>query len=181
MMALCMFASLSQAGHALGVTYSEGYKDVVSWHEDNLFVVADNELPVSISYRYIQSFESGLRLDGGVSFFYTGGDIDYYDLPVQITLGYNFLKDTGYEPYIRGGMSYHFTDGDFVESSAGLGFLGALGIEIGDEWARFFMEVSYDTAQATFSTTETDSIYTRAPSEKELAVSGVMFSVGLKF
>lgn len=177
--ALSISASFSQAGNAIGLTHSSGFDDVADWHEDNLSVDRDG-LGLGISYRYIHEFDSNLRLDLGAGLFGVYGDVDYTDLPLQVTIGYNFLKGASFKPYVRGGLSYHIMDGDYVEKEADVGFLGALGVEIGSQ-VSFFAEVSIDTAEATFSTAEGNYWYVTNPSREEIAVNDVMITMGVRF
>ncbi|MDJ0807029.1 MAG: OmpW family outer membrane protein [Gammaproteobacteria bacterium] len=179
--AFSLSAQVSHAGHAIGLAYSNGMNDVSDWHEENLYVDRIG-LPLGLSYRYIHDFDSDLRLDVGVSWFGTGNDsdLDYSDLPLQFTVGYSFFKDNVFKPYVRGGLSYHIMDGDYVEDEAGLGFLGALGVEIGRR-GNFFAEISIDTAEATFSTDASNKAVTRTHSTEDIAVSDMVFTIGGRF
>jgi len=167
---------------AVGLTYSKGFHDVVSWHEDHLAVQTD-EIPVGLSYRFIRNLDSGLRLDVGIGpiAIFTG-DVDYYDVPLQLTGGYSLFKGSSFRPYIRGGLSYHINDGDYVESSAGLGLIGAVGVEIGRRGhVNFFAEASVDTAEATFSTNEGNAVYVTSFSKEDIEIAGVQFTAGIGF
>jgi len=177
--ALSLSTQLSHAGNAIGLTYSSGFDDVANWHEDNLYVDRSG-IGLGISYRYIYEIDSNLRLDVGAGYFGTWGDIDYSDLPLQVTLGYNFAPGTTFKPYVRGGLSYHLMDGDYVDKEADVGFIGALGVEIGSR-GNFFAEVSIDTAEATFSTSASSSAYTRHYSVEDIAVNDVMLTLGARF
>lgn len=179
-----MYAQFSHAesGHAFGLSYSSGFKDVVDWHDQNLLVEDDFSWPIGISYRYINYLTDGLRMDVGVGpMSLIAGDISYYDVPLQLTLGYSFLKDTAFSPYIRAGAAYHLNDGDYVQTSADFGFLGAIGAEIGKSRVKFFAEIAVDTAEATFSTAEGPSIYVRQSSRQDITVLDVHFTAGVKF
>lgn len=176
---LSISAQLSQAGNALGLSYASGFDDVANWHEDNLYVDRSG-LGLGLSYRYIHEFDPNLRMDVGASYYGMWGDVDYSDLPLQLTIGYNFAPSTTFNPYIRGGLSYHIMDGDYVEKDADVGFLGAIGVEIGSG-VSFFMEVSMDTAEATFNTNEGSWYYTRRVSQEDLKISDVVFTLGARF
>jgi hypothetical protein len=179
--ALSLSAQTGFAGHAIGLAYSSGMQDVADWHEDNLYVDSMG-FPIGLSYRYIHDFDLGLRMDAGFGWFGTGidSDLDYSDFPFQLTVGYSFFKTNVFKPYVRGGISYHFMDGDYVEDEAGMGFLGAFGVEIGRR-GNFFAEVSIDTAEATFSTDASDKAYTRYHSTEDIAISDVVFTIGGRF
>jgi hypothetical protein len=110
------------------------------------------------------------------------GDVDYYDVPLQLTGGYSLFKDANVRPYLRAGLSYHFNDGDYVESSAGLGFIGAVGLEFGKPGrVSFFAEASIDSAEATFSTAEGSASFVSSPSEEDIEVGGAQFTIGVVF
>lgn len=179
-----MFTHLSHAdsNHAFGLSYTSGFSDVVDWHEENLLVEDTFDIPIGLSYRYIHTFGSGLRMDVGVGpTSLIAGDIEYLDIPAQLTLGYTFLKDGGFSPYIRGGVVYHINDGDYVKTSADFGFLGALGAEIGKSRVKFFAEIAVDTAEATFSTAEGNQLFVVKNSQEDIAVLDAHFTIGIKF
>jgi len=174
--------SHADSNHALGLTYSSGFGDVVDWHDNNLLVEDVIDIPIGLSYRYINNFDSGLRMDVGVGpMSLIVGDIEYYDIPLQLTLGYNFFKGGGFSPYVRGGVVYHINSGDYVKTSADFGFLGALGAEMGKSRIKFFAEVAVDTAEATFSTAEGNPLFVLNSSEEDIAVLDVHFTIGMKF
>jgi hypothetical protein len=169
-------------GGAFGLTYSTGFEDVVDWHDDHLS--ADiTDIPVGVSGRFVQRYDSGLRMDAGIgpiAVFY--GDIDYYDVPLQLTGGFTLFKDAIVRPYLRAGVTYHINDGDYVEDSAGLGLMGAVGLEIGSpRTVSFFAEVSFDNAEATFSTAEGDGLYVTSASKKDIEISSTQFTLGVTF
>ena len=176
---LSLSAQTSQAGNAIGLTYSSGFEDVLDWHEEHLYVDRSG-LGLGISYRYIHDFNPNLRMDIGASYFGAWGDVEYSDLPLQLTIGYNFLPGATFKPYVRGGMTYHIMDGDYVEKEADFGLLGAVGVEIGSR-ANFFAEVSVDTAEATFSTSASTSAWTRSASEEDIKISDWMLTLGARF
>ena len=176
---LAISAQLSQAGNAIGLSYASGFNDVADWHEDNLFVDRSG-IGLGLAYRYIHEFDPNLRLDIGASYFGTWGDVDYSDLPLQLTIGYNFAPSGSVNPYIRGGVSYHIMDGDYIEKDADVGVLGAVGIEMGSA-VSFFMELAVDTAEATFNTEESNSAWTRRYARDEIKISDVMLTLGARF
>lgn len=174
--------SHAESNHAFGLSYSSGFGDVVDWHDENLVVEDDFSWPIGLSYRYIHTFESDLRMDVGVGpISLIAGDITYHDIPTQLTLGYTFLKDGGFSPYIRGGVVYHLNGGDYVKTSADFGILGALGAEIGTSRVKFFAEVAVDTAEATFSTAEGNQLYVVKNSQEDIAVLDVHVTIGITF
>ena len=174
--------SHAASNHALGLSYTSGFGDVVDWHDNNLLVEDAFDVPIGISYRYIHTFSSGLRMDVGVGpVSLIAGDIEYHDIPAQLTLGYTFLKSGGFSPYLRGGVVYHINGGDYVKTSADFGLLGALGAEMGKSRIRFFAEVAVDTAEATFSTAEGNPLFVVKSSQEDITVLDVHITMGVKF
>jgi hypothetical protein len=176
---LSLAASVSQAGNAFGLVYSSGFKDVMDWHDDHLYVDSEG-LGLGFSYRYIHEFDPNLRMDIGAGFFGIYGDIDYTDIPLTLTVGYNLITDGTFKPYIRGGLSYHIMDGDYVESEADVGLFGAFGVEFGKKIA-FFAEIAMDTAEATFDTSAGNTAWERDKSQDDITINDVMLTMGVKF
>ncbi|MEN8180366.1 MAG: hypothetical protein ABFS39_17340 [Pseudomonadota bacterium] len=185
---LSLSTQVSQAGsnHIIGLAYTSGFQDVVDWHDDNLNVETDMLSPVGLTYRYNYNYDSGLRMDIGLGpISMIGGDVDYFNMPLVATVGYNLFQDSGFNVYVRGGLSYHILDGDYVVDDSATGLLGAVGIEAGNR-VKFVAEISMDTAEAAFSNGGTyvwnsDTGYTYVESEEEIAIDDVMFTIAVKF
>ena len=165
------------------MTYSSGFKDVADWHDDNLNVESDLISPVGLTYRFNYNYDSGLRMDLGLGpISMIGGDVDYFNMPLFATVGYNLFQDSNFNLYVRGGFTYHILDGDYVTDDSATGLLGAVGIEAGGR-VKFVAELAVDTAEATFSNggvylyDQGEYVY----SEEEIAVDDVMFTVGVRF
>ncbi|GAB1261160.1 hypothetical protein [Aurantivibrio plasticivorans] len=141
------------------VSYVPGVEDVLDIYEDNLRyeppgfyydVDVAETLPIGIGFRGVYHADNGLRTDLSVGpLFLIAGDADHLQLPVAATIGFNFNHGGTVTPYVRAGLSHHFTSGDYVEDTS-IGALGAIGIEFGH--GRFFswgLELAVDTASIT--------------------------------
>lgn len=174
----------AESAHYLGLSYVSGARDVWNWHEDNLNLDDDIVgIPIGISYRYATLFESGMRLDVGVGpAVLIVNDVDYHDIPLQLSVGYSFLPSSDVRLYTRIGASIHINDGDYVKDEAGVGAIGAIGLEFGAPGSvSFFAEAAYDSAKATFSTLESNEYYTRRFSEEEITVNDFLLTLGVRF
>jgi hypothetical protein len=176
--------ALAESAHYLGGSYVSGAKEIWDWHEENLYLDEDSGgIPIGLSYRYANVLSSGMRVDAGVGpVVLIIGDVEYHDIPLQLTIGYSFSQSSNVRPYVRLGASYHISDGDYLKEKAGVGAVGAIGLEIGNPGSpSFFIEAMYDTAQATFSTAQSNSYLVRQFSEKEIAVSDFLLTLGVRF
>jgi len=146
-----------ETDHAFGVSYSTGASDLFQEIE------LDVEWPIGFSYRPHWNFESGLRIDLGIGPAIVGwgrvstplfGIYDIYlDVPVSTTVGYNFARERGVNPYLRGGLVVHFIDAEFSGDSTAAGVVGAGGLE----WRnrrdlKVFTEVTYDSSDFDINT-----------------------------
>lgn len=136
--------------NVIGVGYQSGFNDISDFHEELGYDVSSISF-IGLSYRLAAKFDNGARIDTGFGpVTIMTGDASYSDIPLGLTLGYTFLEKETFRPYIRGGFTYHINSGDYVETGAGFGMLGAVGCEIGnDDGVSFFAEVAYDSAEAT--------------------------------
>jgi hypothetical protein len=161
--------------------------DIWDWHKDNLYVDTDGGgIPLGVSYRYANVFESGMRVDAGVGpivlIVDEDDNADYHDIPVQLSIGYSFSQSADVRPYARLGISYHINDGEYLKKRAGAGVIGAIGLEIGSpKSASFFIEAAIDTAESTFSTAESNAYVVRQASEEDIAVNDFLLTMGVRF
>lgn len=166
--------------HALGLSYVTGVGDVGDFYDDEASLDVTT-WPVGLTYRFVVNLDIGVRVDLGVGpIVLMLGDSDYWDVPLQATVGYSLFPHHTFRPYLRGGVSYHVMDGDLVDSKAGAGLLGAVGVEIGRRGrGSFFAEVSLDTAEATFRhENPSPGVNSRA---EDIKVSDVAVTVGFTF
>lgn len=160
---LCMFAllALSLPGSAMaggmrypvGLSYVSGFSDLADQYKDNLeaegyFVWDVTEWPVGISFKPYYQWDNGLRLGvdvGPIMAIY--GDIDHFQVPLNVNVGYTLNPSDPVSFYVRGGPSYHFASGDYVDGS-NLGVMGGVGVELfkGARTA-LAIEATYDTAE----------------------------------
>ncbi len=177
-------ALADHSAHYLGLSYVSGVVDIWNWHEDNLYMQEESGgIPIGISYRYAKLFDSGLRLDAGVGpIVLIVGDVEYHDIPVQLSVGYSFSQASDFRPYARIGASIHNNNGDYVKDKAGVGVVGAIGFEYGNPGSPcFFMEASYDSAKTTLSTDQSNQYFTRRFSQEDIAVSDIQLTLGVRF
>lgn len=176
--------ALSETAHYLGISYVSGAPDVWDWHEDNLYLDTDGGgIPLGVSYRFANITDSGLRFDIGVGpVVLIYGDVEYQDIPIQLSLGYNLFSSDSLTTYARAGASLHISDGDYLKEEADFGGVLALGMEFGSSGStKFFMELAYDTAEATFSTAQNSTYFVRRASEEDIEVSGFQLTLGARF
>lgn len=133
----------------VGISGISAYKDVVDLHEDNLKLKSRDvdkhgHWPIGLSFQPHVEFNSGLRIGAGLGpatfvWFdednddddddnFDDDDVHFYDVPLNLTVGYTFLPTSDISPYVRAGLVYHIAGGDYVEDIRP-GVLGAVGIE----------------------------------------------------
>jgi len=157
----CQTANAAEWCFPVGLTGITGFGDVVDLHKENLeakgyIVDSSTYLPVGITFQPYVQFENGLRLGGGLGPFALilidspgtadGESSNFYDLPVNLNIGYTFLPESNISPYIKAGGLYHFAGGDYVEDISP-GFFGAAGIEFfRKNMVSLGLEIAYDTS-----------------------------------
>jgi len=168
---------------AIGLSYPSGFQDVVDFYDDVPWLEVDRLSPVGLFYRLLVNYDSGMRTDVGVGpLTYVIGDVAYHDIPLTLTIGYNFNSKGSFNPYVRGGLSYHFIDGDYVKDTKPVGPFGALGVEFmkNKPW-QFFVEVAYDGAEATMKVDEYRYGFGTYRKTEDINPMGVMVSAGFMF
>lgn len=136
----------------VGLTYANGYDDIFDLSEDNLeaqgYLTDSVEgLPVGLSFRPYYQLDNGLGfgLDLGPMMMIFG-DVDFFNLPVNLNCRYTLNPEANISPYARAGLGYNFASGDYVEGK-GAGFFGALGVEFLKGGAvSMGVEASFDTS-----------------------------------
>jgi hypothetical protein len=135
----------------LGLAYASGLQDVTDLYEDNFRkagfdVNVDLKFPLGIAGGVSYDWLSGVRVDANLGpVFVIGGDVKHSEMPLVLTVGYNFLRDSDLSPYVRVGAAYHFVDGDLY-SSAKLGPFVAVGVD----FTHFTIEVALDRSEVEF-------------------------------
>ena len=153
--------------------------DIVDQYEDNL--AADgfttdsaDGIPVGISIQPYYEFDSGLGVGVGIGpYMIIYGDVDFFNLPVNLSARYALMSKSNTSVYLRAGVSHNLASGDYVEDSQ-VGFLGALGVEfMRKKMVSLGVEVGYDS-----STIELEDRTTSNPNDtKEYEPVGFMVSV----
>lgn len=150
----CLFATGVQAGDwgfELGVSYVTGIDDVADHYEQNLArsgfdAEVDVRVPIGLNAKAFYLWDSDVRADLGLGpMFFISGDVKHFELPVSATVGYSFLAGTGFSPYVRAGLVYHYVDGDqYAGTSPGV--LVAAGVDL----TRFTFEIATDRSEVEF-------------------------------
>jgi len=135
----------------LGVSYASGLHDVTNFYEDNFRkagfdVNVDLKFPLGIAGGATYDWASGLRADADLGpVFVIGGDVKHSEMPLVLTVGYSFLRDSDLSPYVRVGAAYHFVDGDLYSSSK-VGPFAAVGVD----FTHFTIEIALDRSEVEF-------------------------------
>lgn len=129
----------------LGLSYVDGFRDVVDRHEEGFDTGSTYYLPVGVSFHPFYQFDHGsmIGIDVGpteIVYLEASGPFQdsvfadepllFWDLPVGVTYGFTFLPEGRVSPYVRAGIRYHWSGGDFVDGSYP-GFFGAAGVDFG--------------------------------------------------
>lgn len=124
-------AKKGETRFAIGLSYVSGMMDVGDYIEDSYESMGYSDsdvliIPVGLSLAGGYRFASGIEIivDAGPVSFIMVDDVTEdetftnIDVPVGLTAGYAFFADKSISPYLRGGVRYHFSYGDFTESSS---------------------------------------------------------------
>jgi hypothetical protein len=137
----------------LGVAYTSDVEHVADLYEDNLRVEGfdasvDLKFPLGVAAGVMYDWESGVRGDVTLGpAFFIGGEVDHFEMPLAVTVGYNFMRTADISPYVRAGAIYHFASGDYYSSSTP-GLIAAAGLD----FERFSIEIAVDTSEVEFDT-----------------------------
>lgn len=149
---LFAFAGSAQAVEwRLGVSYASGVSDVADLYEDNLRLDGreadvDLKLPIGVAASFVYDWTTQWRTDVGVGpIFAISGDVEHLEVPLSVTMGYNFMPYSRYSPYVRGGVIYHFADGDQYDSST-----PGLYLAVGVDFTHFTFELATDQSKVKF-------------------------------
>ena len=158
----------------VGLSYFSGVSDIGDLFEDNIesqstyntIIEADvTVIPVGITFRPYYEFDSGVGIGmdfGPIMFLYSDqeyiDDVDFFNLPVIATCRYAFNSDGDVSPYVRAGVSYNISSGDYKEGSDP-GLFAAVGIEFMRKKAvNMGIEVAYDSSEIEFIDLSNDSV-----------------------
>jgi hypothetical protein len=135
----------------LGLAYASDVEHVADLYEDNLRVEGfdasvELKFPLGVAGGVMYDWESGIRGDVTLGpAFFIGGEVDHFEMPLAVTVGYNFWRTADISPYVRAGVIHHFASGDYYSSSTP-GLLAAVGLD----FERFSIEVGVDTSEVEF-------------------------------
>jgi hypothetical protein len=135
----------------LGVAYASGVSDVADLYEDNLRLDGreanvDLKFPLGVAASFLYDWTTEWRTDVGVGpVFVIGGDVRHLEVPLSVTMGYQFLPYSQYSPYVRAGVIHHFASGDQYDSSTP-GLFAAVGVD----FTHFTLELATDQSKVTF-------------------------------
>jgi hypothetical protein len=151
-----------------GVAYVSKIDDVVDVYKANLraqgkSVNVDKPLPIGIALDAHYQWDTGLRFGFGLGpYLRLSGDAKHLELPINGTVGYNFMPQEQVSAYVKGGLVHHFASGDFYESSQP-GVLAAGGVEIAKQGSlSFTIELSYDASKIELDTVPTGTVKLRS-------------------
>jgi hypothetical protein len=174
----------------VGLTYVNGFGDVVDIYEDNLeaegYIVDTSwEFPVGISFQPYVQLDNGLRFGAGVGpiSFILSDEASFYNVPINVNVGYVFFPSANISPYVRGGLMYHIAGGDYVEGTSP-GLFGGIGVEfLRKESVSFGVELSYDTSEIEFEKYSSNNYWWNSykSGTKDIKPYGLMFSIFVVF
>jgi len=161
----------------LGLSYVDGAYDVnkqlkASFVDNGYTIQRDYVVPVGLSLNPRVQFGNGLGVGlslGPSSFvgverngsFNVKSDLSYI-IPVGGFVQYNFLTHENISPYIRGGVKYPITGGDFIQSGT-VGGYGAVGVQFfNQKRIGVALEVGYDSSRVTISAGPLDRVTRKA-------------------
>jgi len=200
-------ATQSKAGdmkYPLMLTYIGGMGDINELYLDNLRINGLEDetnfyIPLGLSFHPFYEFDYGLRLGGGIGPFMlvymsiktiygsssTTNSKYYFDIPVNVNIGYTLIPPSPVSPYIKAGFIYHINSGDYLEStSPGLYIAGGLDF-LRNKRINFGLEVAMDLSEATFEdrTREEYDIETGRYEylKKNIRTGGLLIGIFIRF
>lgn len=142
---------MSEWRFPVGLSYISGFADVVSYYEDHGYGESSGYIPIGLSFAPYYQFDHGSRLgfDLGPAAMIIG-DATYWDVPVGVSFGFNFMPHASVSPYARFGVRYHIAGGDDVDSSTP-GLFGGFGVEfLRTKMVGVQAEIGYDSSEVSF-------------------------------
>jgi hypothetical protein len=180
---------------AVGATYVNGFRDVVDYYEDT-YGLSATTVPIGVSFNMTVQIAHGNAIAsiptigiGPVAMILTSETISgygysgsysthYVDIPVTATYGLKFLPHGPVGPYVRGGIAYHATVSDVVDSSTP-GFIVAAGVDLlQNHRANIQIEGAYDASKVKFKGIYS---YYGLSAPKEIKTGAAMISMRVVF
>jgi hypothetical protein len=146
--------SAAQAGDIkfpVGPTIIIGFNKVAQLYEDNSGGEMSFLIPIGASFHPYYQFDFGLRIGMGIGpLAVILGDVNFYNVPVNMHVGYSFIPKANMSPYIKTGIMINLGGGDYVTGRT-LGLYAALGMELmRRRMIGFGFEVAYSSAAVEF-------------------------------
>jgi len=138
--------------YALGYAYLSNVEEIKdSYKHLSKDAEADHDIfntSVSLCFQPYYQFQNGCRAGAGIGpLVLLAGDAVHIQVPVNVTLGYSFFKDSKISPYLRTGISFHMASGDYYANSSP-GFFGSIGVEFfNTNPAHIGFETAYDASE----------------------------------
>ena len=136
-----------------GVAYVTKINDVVDIYQANVraqgkSVEVDKPFPLGVTFDAHYQMDGGLRIGFGLGpYFRLSGDAKHFELPLNGTVGFNFMPQEQVSAYVKGGLVHHFASGDYYESSQP-GLLAAGGVELAKQGSlSFTIELAFDSSK----------------------------------
>jgi hypothetical protein len=186
---LCMMTALTACAGAsgfdfrVGLSYISGIQGITDFYEDEFEAASTPISGVGLQFNTHYNWSHGSRADftlGPVAVII--GDVEYYDVPLSFTYGFNFPLSEAIWLYGRAGVAFHIVGGD-LDPKADPGVVGYVGMDfLRNKRVGFGFEVGYDSSTVTF-TREDFSYWSWEPekAEEELPASEVIVSVFARF
>lgn len=158
----------------VGPTYVSGFSEVTDLFKDNLryrgySLEEEGSAPVGLSFHPYYQWDSGLGMGfgfGPAMVIAVDSNYESYDLaivPFSLDVRYAFNINGSVSPYIRGGGTYLYANGDFKDSVQA-GAFGAAGIEfLRDRMISVGVEAGYDTSVVKMQRLRTHTIESIEP------------------
>ncbi len=147
-------ASAAESGEIkfpVGPTIIIGFNKVAQLYEDNSGGEITFLIPIGASFHPYYQFDFGLRLGMGIGpLAVILGDVSFYNVPVNLHVGYTFIPKANVSPYAKTGIMINLGGGDYVTGRT-LGLYAALGMEfMRQRMVGFGFELAYSSAAIEF-------------------------------
>jgi hypothetical protein len=160
LMVMGLLSSAAQARntkYAFGLTYVNGFDDIVDIYENNLqkegySVSSSDYVPVGVSFRSDTKIFNKVSFGIGVGplMYISAEQYDFLNIPVSAFAKYTFNDGADASPYVCGGISNHFASGDYVEDTTP-GFMAGVGYEfLRNKRVNMGVLATYDSSEIEF-------------------------------
>ena len=103
---------------------------------------------INLNIQPYRQFDNGFQIGAGIGpFVLIAGDTWHLLVPMNVTLGWAFFTRSPVSPYVKAGISYHFSDGEY-EAGSTPGVYTGIGIRLFNMKAlKLGVEIAYDSAR----------------------------------